>query len=369
MSDEGTNPGKDSDVSNDVREGAASVHGVGITGGTDGYSVTGAVRAGNVDLLRLDPSKDLPGGAAAIPGIATSAAKLGAGDADWGELASIAGNAADLGLNVMVYAADPLNYLITAGLTFLIDVVQPLEDLLGWVTGNPERMEAEIAKWDRVGNALAPLAQELREAAQEGLIGWKGKAADAARQRLIEFSEGMASVGNDVKQLQMIMSIAKTVMEVAQAFVIGLIATFVEWLVFTWTAALAAAAPTLGASTAAAGAATGVQGGVVATRATTFISRVVAILRRLRTVLYRMHPRIMRRVQANFQVRGANGRFTSGWVGSSTALRESLADWRPYAGAGTKLVTTGIQEGKRLGEHGGDPGDPEVTRRRLDPDR
>ena len=364
----GADPGKDSDVRNDLSRGGASAYGAGVTGTTDGYGVTGTVRAGDVDVLRLDPSKDLPGGASAIPGIATSAAKLGAGDAEWDELAAIAGSAADLGLNVVVYLADPLNFLITAGLTFLIDVVQPLEDLLGWVTGNPERMEAEIAKWDRVGNALEPLAKELRAAAEQGLIGWEGRSAEAAKARLVEFSEGMASVGNDVKQLQMIMGIAKTVMEVAQAFVIGLIATFVEWLVFTWTAALAAAAPTFGASTAAAGAATGVQGGIVATRAASFISRVVAILKRLRTVLYRMHPRAMRRVQANFQLRGANGRFVSGWVGAGPALRESLTDWRPYAGAAVKGVTTGIQEGKRMTDSGADT-DPAVTRQQLDPNR
>jgi hypothetical protein len=357
----------DSDVTNDTTTGDASIFGVGVSGEWDGYGGSGSVHAGGVDLLRFDPVKDLPGGLSTIPGTVSSVAKMAQGDAEWDELFAIGGGLADLSLNVVVYLADPLNFLITAGLTFLIDVVQPLEDLLGLVTGNPERMDGEIAKWDRVANALEPLAAEIREAAEQGLIGWEGKAAAEAKARLIEFSEGVGSVGNDVKQLMYIMNLAKTLMEIAQAFVIGLIATFVEWLVWTWTAALAAAVPTAGASTAAAGAATGVQGAVVSSRAAAFIARVVNILKRLRSVLYKMHPRIMRRVQSSFQLR-QGGRFVKGWVGAGPALTSSLKDWRPYAGAGIKLVSAAGTEGKRAYDHyTGDAASDPDTGRQLDP--
>ncbi len=359
----------DSDVTNDTATGDATVYGTGVSGEWDGYGGSGSVQVGGVDVLRFDPLKDLPGGLSALPGAASSGTKIAHGDAEWDELFAIGGGFADLGLNVAVYFADPLNFLISAGLTFLIDVVQPLEDLLGLVTGNPERMDGEIAKWDRVANALEPLAKEVREAAEQGLIGWEGKAAAEAKARLIEFSEGVGSVGNDVKQLMYIMSLAKTLMEVAQAFVIGLIATFVEWLVWTWTAALAAAVPTAGASTAAAGAATGVQGALASSRAAAFITRVVNILKRLRGVLYKMHPRIMARVKTNFQLRQGN-RWVKGWVGAGPALTSSLKDWRPYAGAAIKAVSAAGTEGKRAYDHytGDQQSDPD-TSRQLDPNQ
>ncbi|MEO3776596.1 hypothetical protein ABGB16_07045 [Micromonospora sp. B11E3] len=361
---------KDSDVRNDVDTSESTHHGVGVNTSWDGYGGSGSVSVGGYDVLRFDPVKDVPG-LSGIPTAISAGAKWNSGDGDWGELFNIAGAAGDLGVNVLVYAADPLNFLISAGLTFLIDVVQPLEDLLGLVTGNAERMEGEIAKWERVGNALEPLADEIREAANAGLIGWQGKAADAAKQRFEEFADGVAGIGNDVKQLVMIMNIAKLVMEVAQAFVIGLIATFVEWLVFTWTAALATAAPTMGASTAAAGAATTVQAGVAMSRGAAFLTRVLAILRRLRAVLTRMHPRIMRRVQASFQRRSPNGRFAPGWQGSGPALVNSAKDWRTWMGPLDKLLTTSGNEGKRINDYATDDNElsDEEMDRNLDPNR
>jgi hypothetical protein len=359
----------DSDVTNDTAAGDATVYGTRVSGEWDGYGGSGSVRVGGVDVLRVDPFKDLPGGLSGGSGGFSSGWKMLQGDAEWDELFAIGGGLADLGLNVAVYFADPLNFLISAGLTFLIDVVQPLEDLLGLVTGNPERMDGEIAKWDRVANALEPLAKEVREAAEQGLIGWEGKAASEAKARLIEFAEGVGSVGNDVKQLMYIMSLAKTLMEVAQAFIIGLIATFVEWLVWTWTAALAAAVPTAGASTAAAGAATGVQGALVSSRAAAFITRVVNILKRLRTVLFRKHKDRMHRVKSNFQLR-QGGQFVKGWVGTGPALASSLKDWRPYAGAAIKAVSAAGTEGKRAHDHyiGDQESDPDPGRQ-LDPNR
>jgi hypothetical protein len=359
----------DSDVRNDVAQGSASA-GVGVHGQWGDYGGSGAVNVGPVDVLRFDPVNDLPPGLNTLGALAVGGAKLKNGDAEWSDLLSIAGSAADTGLNVLVYAADPLNFLISAGLTFLIDVVQPLDDLLGLVTGNPERMEGESAKWERVATALDPLAQELRDIAEKGLVGWEGKAAAEAKARLLEFAEGMGDLANDIAKLQMIMNIAKMLMEIAQAFLIGVMATFVEWLVYTWTAALAAAGPTLGGSTAAAGAATGIEGALVSSRAATFITRIVELLKRLRTVLGRIHGRgTMARVQSGFRLRGPDGRYMKGWVGAGPALHESFKDWKPAAQAGIKAVSTGISEGARVAEHGFAPDGGDETGRKLDPNR
>ncbi len=313
---------KDADVTNDVSASA------------------GSVTAGGYDVLRFDPLGDLPAVGGAVP-VVKGASHLLSGDGEWSELASIAGGVADLGFSVMGYMADPLNFLISAGLGFLIDVVQPLEDMLGLVTGNPERMGTEIAKWDRVGSALAPLADEIRSAADDGLVGWQGKAADAARQRLHEFADGVTSLTNDVGQLKMIMDLAKALMETAQGLVTGLMASFVEWLIFTWVPALAAAGPTFGASTAAAAAATTGEAATTTSRATSFIERVMQILQKLRAIVTRMHPRIMRRVQASFQLR-EGGRFARGWISSGTLAHNMFSAPMTYAPGLVKLGVSGV---------------------------
>jgi hypothetical protein len=346
--------GNDADVTNDPTNHGSSFAGVGVDSEWDGSATYGAVTVGGYDVLRLDPVNDIPG-AGDLVSIGKSAAKVVSGGGEMSDLYSVAGSVADLALNAVVYMADPLNFLITAGLSFLVDVVQPLEDLLGLVTGNGERMGSEITKWGRVGDALGPLANEIRAAADQGLIGWSGKAADAARQRLHEFADAVASLSNDVNQLKMILDLAKTVMETAQQLVISLIATFIEWLIFTWVPALAAAAPTFGASTAAAGAATTVEATTTTTRAVSFVERVINILRRLRTIVYRMHPRLMARAKAGFQLRGPDGRFVKGWVSNGHAMSTLLHDWRTWAAPGVKLVTGTANDGTAIaqGQGGG----------------
>lgn len=342
---------KDSDVTND-----------GEPGGVFSLDI------GGYDVLRLDAAKDVPG-FPGIPGAISAGMKWADGDSDWSELFNIAGSVGDLAANAVVYAADPLNWLISAGLSFLIDVVQPLEDMLGLVTGNAERMEGEIAKWDRVAGALVPLAEEIRTATANGLLTWEGRTADAARTRLAEFADGVDGIANDVKKVVMVLNLAKLLMEALQALIIGVLATFIEWLVFTWVAAMAAAVPTAGASTAAAGAATGVQAGIATSRGTAILSRGVGILRQLRGVLTKLHPSTMRRVQTTFQPRIA-GKFTSGWIGSGQALINSLADWRAWAGTIDKALVTGANEIKRGVDYSrADRLSDEEMDRSLDPDR
>ena len=337
----------DADVTNDLSTGRTVAGGVGVAGEWDDSGTSGSVTVGGYEVLRLDPLNDPPLVGDGV-GIRQSAARMISGEGDWGELTDIGANVADLALNGVIYGADPLNYLLSAGLGFLIDVVQPLQDLLGLVTGNGERMGAEISKWERVGRALGPPADEIRQAADEGLVGWQGQAAEAAKQRLHGFADGVSSLTNDVDQLVMIMSLAKTLMETAEQLVISLIATFIEWLIFTWVPALAAAAPTFGASTAAAGAATSVEAVTTTTRAVSFIERVMMILKRLKAIVHQMHPRMMKRVQAAFQLRGADGRFAKGWVSSPHALGSTARDWRTWAQPGVKLATGATSDIKSI---------------------
>lgn len=339
-------PNDDSDVTNDETGSDVSVG------------------VGDVDILRFDPSKDVPVFSSS-GGAAYEAYQKYQEEGDWGELNNIAAATADLGLNAAGYLADPLNFLIGAGLGFLIDVIQPLEDALGLVTGNPERMEGEIAKWERVEKALQPLSEEIRSAANDGLVTWEGKAADAAKTRINLFADGVAATGNEVKQIVFVLNIAKTVMDIAQSFVLSLIATFIEWLVYTWVPALAAAPATFGGSTAAAGAATGVQTGVVSSRLSAFVTRVVNILKRLRLALTRMHRFRMQRVQTTFQMRNA-GRFADGWLGSQQVLMNSLKDWRTYLGTAQKSGSAVVGEVLRDRDDGAGSTDPDDA---LDPNR
>lgn len=172
-----------------------------------------------------------------------------------GDGSEIAGSATDIGLQITDLAAntglllvDPIGFMVSAGLGFLIDLVQPLEDLLGMVTGNPERMGAENDKWGRVRSALEPLSEQVKKVGAETMPGWQGDAATIAKQRLSEFGDAIAAVGGQIAWLETVLELAKALAGVAQDVIKGLIGSFVSEAVITWAIATATATVSFGAS-------------------------------------------------------------------------------------------------------------------------
>src|SRR5262249_60191496 len=106
-----------------------------------------------------------------------------------------------LGLAGLALATAPFGYRCPAGLGFLVDVIQPLEDLLGLVTGNGDRIGRDAESWQAVADGLAGLAGSLETAAGQDLSGWLGEASRAARDRLWTFGAGLSGLSAEVAEL------------------------------------------------------------------------------------------------------------------------------------------------------------------------
>lgn len=249
--------------------------------------------------------------------------------------------ASDLTGNVISFVADPLNWLISAGLTFLIDFVQPLEDLLSLVTGNAERMEPYAEQWEQLGQALVPLAAAIRQAATDELIEWAGRDAAAAKKRLLEFADAVEATGGEAASISGLLTLFSKIMAAAQQLIIGIIATLIEWMIIEWAAAMAAAAPTMGGSIAAAGAATGVQATVATSRAVRIIDKVVGLLVKIGRVLRQALPPVLRSKVGESVVRFSGSSATLSTVARIGA--DALADWRGWTGPFSNVTTGGAK--------------------------
>ena len=233
--------------------------------------------------VKFDPGKDIP--------LAEPAIKIGSSITE-GQWNDVTGSLTELGIHGVAIGIDPLGWLIGAGLGFLVDVVQPLEDALGLVTGNGERLGADADKWAEAGQDLAKLATEIQKATDAELAQWSGTAGAAAHKRLTEFAQGVNQVAGEVTNLKRFLDVSKSLMDVAQGVVLGIIAQFVEWLIITWLTAQAAAPATLGASEAAAVGATAAESAVAVSRVTRFINQVRQIMQRLIQLLRRVQQAI-----------------------------------------------------------------------------
>lgn len=164
----------------------------------------------------------------------------------------LAASAAGWGWDVIDAAINPLSFLISAGLDFLISLIQPLDDLLGMVTGNGERMAAEIQRWDGLKGALPPIGEEIAKLPEGGLSEWSGQDGDLAREKIKEFAESVFQLGDQIQVLQGLMQLCEMIATLIRKTILSQLSTLITNWAISWAAAFAAAAPTFGASTAAA---------------------------------------------------------------------------------------------------------------------
>jgi hypothetical protein len=79
------------------------------------------------------------------------------------------------------------------GMTFILELLQPIQDLFGMLTGNPERIRTSKDMWQALANGITPVGASLLQQADRLGEAWQDDGADAARLRIIE--------GNDVIQV------------------------------------------------------------------------------------------------------------------------------------------------------------------------
>lgn len=165
-----------------------------------------------------------------------------------GDIADIALQVTGLAGDIGMLLFDPIGWLTGALLSFVIDLVQPLEDLLGLVTGNPERMDGEIGKWARVRAALEPMAEQVGGTADGELKSWEGDASAIAKQRLKDFGTAIGKLIGNIATLEAILGLAKALASVLQDLIKSEISSLISNWIMDWILATATAGPTFGGS-------------------------------------------------------------------------------------------------------------------------
>ncbi|MFD4644237.1 WXG100 family type VII secretion target [Lentzea sp. NPDC058436] len=174
---------------------------------------------------------------------------------------------------------DPIGWLVGQGLNFLISVVQPLEDMIHFVSGDGPALQQAGENFGAIAQGISDLSTRFTEDLQSTVTTWGGSASEAAATRLGEFASGIDGVAGQAGELAELLMMSSMVMQIIEDVIKAILSELITWLIMIWIPALAAAVPSCGASTAAAGAATGVRVASTASR----VSRIVAKLRQLLT--------------------------------------------------------------------------------------
>lgn len=185
-------------------------------------------------------------------------------------------------------AADPMAAeakLVDAGLSFLIDLIEPLQQCLDQVTGDAKALEARAADWGRLAGRLRDSVPPIEDLARAARQTWDGRAAEAFSATMAEFTETVAGAAAACDGVTLLLRMSAELMAGAQGLIVDLIRQVVEYMIVAEAAAAASAALTMGASEAAA--LTSILGRVAegVEKAIDVVDRVAALLERIARAL------------------------------------------------------------------------------------
>lgn len=158
----------------------------------------------------------------------------------------IDGSIAGLGaaLNVGSTLIDPFSTLLSMGLEWAMEQVEPLKEALDWLAGDPETIETVAMTWDNIAEELFAIGEEFEAALDAEIPTWQDDAADAYREMAglnVELTGAMGGtalgMGSAVRGAG---ELVATVREFVRGFVADCIAKAVVWLAeVVFTAGLA----------------------------------------------------------------------------------------------------------------------------------
>lgn len=248
-------------------------------------------------------------------GAVWASAPAAAGD-DW--------DIAELTDDVMTFASrspgsihgDPLQPLLDAGLASLTSLIAPLKDALSLVTGDPDNLTINAQEWASVAEHLHRLGPRSREHAHGTQVEWAGVAGDAFRTKLSRFEAGVHRVAGQADHVAEVLRVSSTLMDAAQNNIKDIMASWVEYALFTQAAVSVSASATLGASAAAGHAAISGEAAIACSRGAETVGQAGVIMERLAgsvrqlegtfsqlTYALQQDARAMRRAEHNLQSR------------------------------------------------------------------
>src|SRR5690606_39784071 len=171
-----------------------------------------------------------------------------AGDDRLSSAASIPGDILGLAGEGLMAMKDPIYALTSAGLSIVLELVEPFNDAIEAVSGSPGDMERAETAWGEVAGALNTLSGDTASVIGDNTTQWQGTDADAATEQLEALAAAIAAAGNEASNVQRIASWCKMLAEAIKALIESILAELVSWLITRGLAALAAGPWTFGAS-------------------------------------------------------------------------------------------------------------------------
>ncbi|MEV6335545.1 RHS repeat-associated core domain-containing protein [Nocardia vinacea] len=104
-----------------------------------------------------------------------------------------------VGMEAVSLVIDPIGTIASYGVGFLIEHVKPLSDVLDWVAGDPDQIEAYAKTWENVATSIAETSETHKQAVEQDVAGWTGSTADAYKKSAADTSSLLSAASTAAK--------------------------------------------------------------------------------------------------------------------------------------------------------------------------
>jgi hypothetical protein len=177
-------------------------------------------------------------------------------------------------------AINPAAFLAGALVDVLVALIQPLENLIHEVSGDPGGMRSAAEAWQGIAEADVQLSDAVA-ATLTPLADWTTDDGATARARIDDLAASLFTLAKQCSKAQQILAGAQVLAEAIKEAIKWMLSKLVEWLLVYVAPQLAAAPFTFGATAATATATASVQAAQTTTQAVSMTQRIINAMTQL----------------------------------------------------------------------------------------
>ncbi|WP_026923208.1 WXG100 family type VII secretion target [Glycomyces arizonensis] len=125
---------------------------------------------------------------------------------------------------------DPIGEITATGVSWLIELIEPLRELLDDITGDADILTAHAQTWTNMAEELMAVKDELTAFVDSDITGWNDDAADAYKANMVHNADGTAGLAQLCAGMSAATTGAGTLVTVTRELVRDLIAQLVASL-------------------------------------------------------------------------------------------------------------------------------------------
>lgn len=141
--------------------------------------------------------------------------------------------AVSLALDGFALSSDPVGVLLQYGISWAIEHIEPLNQALDWLAGDPGAIAGQAATWSNVSTVLGSQTERIRASVEGRLGAWTGEAADRymawsglQQSTLDALAKAAATMGEITRAAGGIVAFVRTLVRDAIATVLSRIITY-----------------------------------------------------------------------------------------------------------------------------------------------